>query len=361
MGVRRFSPLICLALLAAGCSSSGEAAESPATTTTMPSSTTSTTGAPTTAPDLTFEDVLRGDAEPTPACTLDPSAEPTVTTGELTDIGLSAVVAQPCAGSEEMSISVFTAGPEVVELDPVMLAHAATISDGQLLTDHLADGVESTLVWAATDGRLALVDQQIAATTTTTATSPTTTSEAAPAIDDASLSALCGLYINWIDRDDYFDTSQAETVMGYLGDTGQTERLRLFETATNDETDWLESFDAFASFDDSVMEECRDQWLADVPSRGGDNPAAFDVFFEALGTGDRALAATVATQRALASDRWNGWNNHPSADPMDTETVTNPQGTFNAADDTASFLLAPTLHLYCEFADGVVLSCVSGE
>ena len=146
---------------------------------------------------------------------------------------------------------------------------------------------------------------------------------------------------------------------GYLADTGQAERLQLFERATDREIDSFESSEAWYAFDDSVLLECEAQWLAGVPSRGGSNQAAFDVFFEALGTGDRALAATVATQRALTSDGWQGYNDRESLD--EPGTLTNPIGSYQENSWTASMTLAPTLHLYCDLAEGVVLSCTAGE
>ncbi len=95
----------------------------------------------------------------------------------------------------------------------------------------------------------------------------------------------------------------------------------------------------------------------DTLSSDDTNEAAFATFLAALGTGDRELAATVATPEALGVDEWLGYDGLPN--PAKPGHLTNAEGTLTGT--TADYWLAPGRTIVCELDGGIVVTCTSGE
>ncbi len=258
-------------------------------------------------------------------------------------IALTLVVAA-CGGGDDSTAAADTTTTSAAE--------TTTTTEAATTTSTVASSTTSTEAETTTTTEAATTTSTTEPSTTTTGAETTTSTHG----EEVDRSVLCGLYVDWFGRE-FGDELPGIALAEHLTISDQPELLALYDTATDDEIEWFDAAEALWKLDAVVDGRCREGWVAGVPSLGGDSQTAFDTFLLALGTGDRDLAATVASPRALAADEWLGWDGLPNQDKPGK--VTNAMGTLSG--DEASFILAPTIFLYCEIDSGVVATCLWGE
>lgn len=196
--------------------------------------------------------------------------------------------------------------------------------------------------------------------TTAAPTEPTTATPATAAPDAGAdvMTAptgipLCDAYLAWLSAQ---DGAQFNTALGQIaeiaGDDAPQTVTEAIDTIGAADADVISVLEAQATLGDFVDPTCREAFDAGVVGlpEGGDVAAAF---FEALRTGDRDFAATLAPADVIA--RFEPWEPLPEDPDLGTPTlVSTGLGDF-------AMLLASTVSVYCTTDGRVVFSCAFGE
>ena len=159
----------------------------------------------------------------------------------------------------------------------------------------------------------------------------------------------CDAYLNYISAQ---DGAQLNTALGELRSQIDDEDVdAALDTIEQSSGDLGELADARNVLRAAVEPMCTEQWSAGVVPYSDDDLA--QVFYEAVLSGDRSVAAEVAPADVLAE--FEPWEPIPADDSLGSPTLTeNPDGSFN-------MLLGSTITVYCETQEGVVTLCGFGE